>query len=113
VFFAKWMAHPAVRHQDAFEMGMTVETDPEHVPHFALIPIGRRPDACATRQRQPVTRERNLKAQIFISVKRKEVVYHREIAGWSAIAMCPRALIDGGEVVEHLVGPVYLVFEKA
>ena len=36
--------HPGLRHQDALEMRMAVKDDPEHVPHFALVPVGGRPD---------------------------------------------------------------------
>ena len=34
-----------VRHQDALQVRMPVEDDAEHVPHFALVPVRRRPEA--------------------------------------------------------------------
>ena len=94
-------------------MRMAIEDDPEHVPHFALVPIGGGPDVRDTRQRKPVFRQGYLDAYIFVPLKRKEMIDNRKIACRLAIAMYPHALIDGGEVVQHLVRPVDLFFEKA
>src|SRR3954468_18300701 len=44
VVLAPWMPFPVVGHQQAAQIGVTVEHDPEHVPHFALGPAGSRPD---------------------------------------------------------------------
>ena len=44
VLLTQRVAHPTLRHQEAFQMRMTVEDDPKHVEHFALIPIGGGPD---------------------------------------------------------------------
>ena len=41
---AQRMSDPALRHQNALQMRMPVKNDSEHVPHFALVPVGRRPD---------------------------------------------------------------------
>ena len=60
------------------------------------------------RQRKPVFRKRYLDAQIFVPVERKKMIDNREIARRLAIAMRSHALIDGGEVVEHLVRTVDL-----
>ena len=94
-------------------MRMTVEDDSEHVPHFALVPVGGGPDVRDAGQRKAVLRQGHLDAHIFVPVKGKEMIDDREIAGRLAVAMHPHALIDGGEVVQHLVGPIDLFFEKA
>jgi hypothetical protein len=92
---------------------MAVKDDPEHVPHFALIPIGSWPDVRDTPQRKPVFRQGYLDAHIFVPVKGKEMIDNCEIASRLALAMYPHAFIDGREVVQHLVRPVYFFFEEA
>src|ERR1700693_2143117 len=44
VIRAQRMSLPFVRHQDAPQIGMPFETDPEEVEIFALVPVGRGPD---------------------------------------------------------------------
>src|SRR5439155_2346057 len=44
VIFSQGMSLPAVRQQNALQIGMTIEADTEHVVHFALQPVCRRPD---------------------------------------------------------------------
>src|SRR3954464_9071796 len=45
VVLARGMPLPVVRHQDAAQVGMPVEVDPEHVVDFALAPVHRLPHA--------------------------------------------------------------------
>src|SRR5215813_6600409 len=94
-------------------MRMTVKDDTEHVPYFALVPIGGGPDIRDTRQRKPVLRKGYLDAHILVSIKRKQMIDNGKVARRLAIAMYFHTFIDGGEVVQHLVRPVYLFFEKA
>src|ERR1700722_5613280 len=92
---------------------MTVENDPEHIPYFAFIPVGGRPDVRDRGQRKPIFRKSYLDSHVFIALKGKQMVDHCEIARWLAIAIYPHPLINGGEVVEHLVRPVDLFLKKA
>ncbi len=64
-------------------------------------------------KREPVLRKSHLDAHIFVALEGKQMIDDRKIARRLALTMCPHALIDGGEVVEHLVWPVHLFFEKA
>src|SRR6185312_16590782 len=72
------MPFPVVVHEDAAEIGMAVEGDPEHVPRLTFEPVRRRPDADDARHGlsvadpdlQPYTR-RSL-------AQRKQVVADRE-----------------------------------
>ena len=41
------------------------------------------------------------------------MIDHGQIAGRLAITMCAHALVDRGEVVEHFVRLVYLLFQIA
>src|SRR5215211_4184573 len=45
IVLAERVAFPVVRHQDPQEIRVPFDRDPEHVPSFALVPVGRRPDA--------------------------------------------------------------------
>jgi len=45
VVFAQRVADEVVLEQDAAQVGMAAEDDPDHVPRLALVPVGRRPDA--------------------------------------------------------------------
>jgi hypothetical protein len=113
MLFAQRVAHPALRHQQAAEMWMSVKNDSEHVPHFALVPIGSGPDVRDARQRKPIFRKSYLNSHIFVPLKGKEMIDHCKIARRLAITMYPHALINGGEVIEHPVRTVYFFFEKA
>src|SRR5437763_14754657 len=44
VIFAQRMAFPTIGQQDAFQIGMSLEANPEHVIDFALQPVGCWPD---------------------------------------------------------------------
>ena len=62
---------------------------------------------------EPVFGKGYLDAQIFVALKRKQMIDNRKIARRLAIAMRPHALIDRREVVQHLVRPVDLFFQKS
>ncbi len=44
MLLAQRMALPGRRHENPRQVRMAVERDAEHVPHFALVPVGRRPE---------------------------------------------------------------------
>ena len=47
-----------------------------------------------------------LDADILVPLEREEMIDNSKIARRLAVAMLPHALIDGGEVIQHLVRPV-------
>src|SRR5215469_1334956 len=107
------MADPTLWQQQALQMRMPVKNNSEHVPHFALVPIGSGPDARYSRQGKAVFRQGYLDADIFVPLQRKEMIDNSKIARRLTVAMLPHALIDGGEVIQHLVRAVDIFFEKA
>src|SRR5579864_9096441 len=48
VVFAQGMSLPAIRQQNTFHVGMSIELDAEHVENFALQPVGGSPDGNGT-----------------------------------------------------------------
>src|SRR5215469_15570659 len=107
------MADPTLWQQQALQMRMPVKNNSEHVPHFALVPIGSGPDARYSRQGEAVFRQGYLDADIFVPLERKEMINIRKIARRLSVAMLTHALIDGREVIQHLVRTVDVFFEKA
>src|SRR5438552_2423269 len=107
------MSDPTLWHQQALQMRMPVKNNSEHVPHVALVPIGSGPDARYSGQRKAVFRQGYLDADIFVPLERKEMIDNRKIARRLTVAMLPHALIDGREVIQHLVRTVDILFEKA
>src|SRR5690348_13401014 len=107
------MSDPALWHQQASQMRMPVKNNSEHVPDFALVPIGRGPDAHYSRQGKAVFRQSYLDADICVPLERKEMIDNRKIARRLTVAMLPHTLIDGREVIQHLVRTVEIFFEKA
>ena len=69
-------------------MRMAVEDDAEHVPHFALVPVGGGPDvrdASAATGRS--SGKGDLDADVFVALERKQMIDDGEIARRLAIAM--------------------------
>jgi len=61
-------------------MRMTFENHSEHVPDFALVPVGRGPDTGDCRQRRSIALERHLDPYVAVAVEGKQVINHRVIA---------------------------------
>ena len=54
MILSQWMASPGLRHQNSGQVRMILEHDAEHVPDFALIPVGRWPDVGSSIQSEVV-----------------------------------------------------------
>src|SRR5262249_33295318 len=111
--FAQWMALPCRRHQDAPQMRMAVEDDAEHVPHLALVPVGRGPDAGDGVQRRALVRERHLDPHVLVALEGEQVIDDREVARGLVAAGGADALVNGREIVEEAIGPLRLCLEIA
>jgi hypothetical protein len=107
------MALPARRHQDATQVWVTVEADAEHVPDLALVPVGRRPEVRYGWQGWRIGDQRNLDANIGVSLIREEVIHDGEVA--RRLLRRPRAdpLVDRGEIVEHSIWLLDALFQVA
>ena len=88
---------PVLRHQDAAQVRMAVERDPEHVVDFALAPVQRLPHARQRRHARIGARHLDLHAQPLRDVavgrdaERYEVQHHLE-------ARLARQVVDAGDV---------------
>src|SRR5665213_20320 len=113
MILAQWVTSPGFRHQNPGQVRMILEHDAEHVPYFALIPVGRWPDTCSGVQRQAVTLYWYFDSDIFIAIEGQKMVDNREIAFGLALAILPGPFVNGGQVVKHPVRPWNFVFEMA
>ena len=110
---AQRVALPGRRHQYPLEVGMAVEGDAEHVPDLALVPVGGGPDIDDAGQRRLVAGERHLDADVVVTFVGKKVVDDREVARRLTFTVGAHTLVDGGQVVEHAVGPLRLRLEDS
>ena len=100
---AQRVARPGRGQQDSRQVRVSSEDDPEHVPHFALVPVRGRPEVGDRRERRVVLVERHLDAHVSISVIRQQVVHHGEIVRRTVAAIGADPLVDCRQVVEHAV----------
>src|SRR4029453_7532635 len=105
MLFAERVARPSLGHQNPFKVRVTVKSDPEHVPHFALVPVGGGPDIGNARQRKLVLRKGYLDAQIFVSIEGQKMIDNGEITRRRPIALRFHPFIDGGGVVHTFLRP--------
>lgn len=103
VVLAQRVAFPGGRHHDAAEVRVAGKVDAEHVPDFALVPVGVRPDTGHGRQVQVAFAERHLDHHIAVTLDRQQVVEHAEVGSWQAAALGAQALVDAVQVVQHAV----------
>src|SRR5690606_3979229 len=80
------------------------EMDTVHVPDFALVPVGVRPDGSDGGDVEIVLLERDLDHHIAVTLQRHQVVEHAEIGRWQALAMGAQALMHAMPVIQHHVG---------
>src|SRR5262249_55404099 len=67
MLFAQGMAGPRGWHEETTQMGMPRKGDAEHVPGFALVPVGCWPQVDHARQRGVLPIERDFEANIGIA----------------------------------------------
>ncbi len=102
MLLAQGMADPTRRHQNPAQERVTVYSDPEHVPDLPLVPVRVRPDIGDGRDRRVLPLQRRLQADVAVAPERQQVVDHAEIAVRLLGRLTSNALVDGGQVVEHL-----------
>jgi len=90
-FFAQGVAVEAFPHQDALEIGVTLEMDAHQVPGFAFLEVGSWPYAGQAGQRGIFTRRLGFEHKGRATVKVVGVVDHFQVVG---IALAQ--VIDGG-----------------
>ncbi|MCY1515733.1 hypothetical protein D9M68_503320 [compost metagenome] len=111
VVLAQRVTLPGRRHHDAGQVRVAGEGDAVHVPHFALVPVGVRPDAGGGRQVEVALGQGDLDHHVTITLQRHQVVEHAEVGGWQAAALGAQTLVDTVQVVEHHVGLGHLTEE--
>ncbi len=101
---AQRMALPRWGQEDAAQVRMAGEGDAEHVPGFALVPVGVGPEVGDGGNAGGVALQRHLDADVLVPVEGHEMVDEREVAGRLAVAMRAQALVDDGQVEQHPEG---------
>jgi len=103
VLLAQRVPSPGGRQQNTTEIGMTIKGHAKHVPGFALVPVGNRPDVGDARAMRRVALQRHLQANIAIEPERHEVVDHREISRGLSVAMLAQPLVDRKQIVQKRI----------
>ena len=104
VILAQRVALPGRRHENAAQVRVPVEGDPEHVPYFALVPVGVGPYAGGGGRAQIVVEQRDLEADLGNRRQAEQVIDHGEIRGRLVEPVLTYALVDRGQVEQHPVG---------
>ena len=113
VILAQRMAFPGRRHHDAAQIRVAVEHDAEHVPDFALVPVGVGPDAGRGRGGQVVVEQRYLEPDLGHRRQTQQVIDDREVAGRLIDAVLAHALVDRGEIEQHAVAWRGVLLQKS
>jgi len=91
---------------------MAVKPNPEHVPDFPLVPIGRGPEVSNGLVARILSLERHLETEVLVAVYREELINEGKVTcgltGWGGPA---DALIDGTQVEEQREGGPCLLLE--
>ncbi|KPY29270.1 Uncharacterized protein ALO52_05149 [Pseudomonas syringae pv. primulae] len=109
---AQRMAFPGRRHHDAGQVRVAREIDPEHVPHFTLVPVGVWPDTGDGRHAQVAFRQRYLEHDVAVTFYRHQVIEHSEVGARQSAAVSAQALVHAMQVVEHGIGLGHLTQER-
>ncbi|KPC00018.1 Uncharacterized protein AC506_1613 [Pseudomonas syringae pv. maculicola str. M6] len=98
---AQRVTFPGRRHHDAAQVRVAREVDTEHVPDFALVPVGIRPDAGDGRHAQVAFGQRHLDHHVAVSLDRQQVIENGEVGTRQAPAISAQTLVNAMQVVEH------------
>ena len=91
---AQRMTLPPRRHENPGSRRQAVEAHAEHVPDFALVPLGRREHARDRGQRGRLAQQGDLEPHVAVVLERQQVVDDREIApGWPSRCVRTRSSI--------------------
>ena len=107
---AQRMSLPGRRHDDALEMRMAFKDDAEHIPYFALVPIGRGPNITDSREGKAGFDQRNFETNILVAAKREQMIDNGKVAFGKAMPVGALALIDGRQVEQQCIGGIGLHF---
>ena len=72
------MSNPIIRHQDPFQVGMPLETDPHQVKALAFVPIRGRLHGRHGGYHRFISRQAHFQANTVSSLDRKQVIIHFE-----------------------------------
>ena len=104
------MSLPGRRHDDAPKMRMALKDDAEHVPYFALVPIGRGPHIADRREGQVGFDQRNFETNILVAVEREQMIDDGKFTVGKALPVSALALVDGRQVEQQCIGGNCLQF---
>ena len=84
---------------------MTFEVDAEHVPDFALVPVGVRPDTGHGRDAQVFFGQGHLDHHVAVTFQRHQVIEDGEVrTRWQALTLGAQTFVHTVQVIEHDVG---------
>ncbi len=110
MFLTQRVALPVGRCEDASQVRMPGEVDPEHVEYFALVPVGGRPGSRYRRYDKFVFAQGNLDAQVLVPIEADEVVEDGEVGIGLAAPRAAQTLVDRRDIKEQREsGPAFQV----
>ncbi|MCY1426696.1 hypothetical protein D9M71_425220 [compost metagenome] len=101
VVLAQRVAFPGRWHHDPGQVRVAGKVDAEHVPDFALVPVGVRPDAGHRWQAEVALGQGDLDHYVTITFERHQVVEHAEVGARQAAALGAQALVHAVQVIQH------------
>ena len=102
--FAQWMSSPSLRHQDSFQVRMTLKTMPNMSQTSRSYQFAAGQRSVAVSKGGWSLLSGNFDAEIFVPIKGQQMIHNGEVACRLALAMHPHPLVNGSEVVQHPVG---------
>ncbi len=101
IIFTQRVPFPGLRHHDARQVRVAIKGHAEHLPGFALVPVGVREDFGQRRQVQIVLRQRHLEHDVAVTFDRQKMVENGKIRGGQTGAVGTQTLIHAMQVIEH------------
>src|SRR5215472_7330526 len=113
VVLAQRMAGPGLGHENSHQVRMAPESNAEHVPNLALVPVGGWPDVGDAVWVRVFSFKWNFDTDVLVAVEGKQVINNGEITLGLGLAVFSWPLVNGSQVVEHPEGPRDFVLEIA
>src|SRR5215469_2868567 len=105
VVLAQRMAGPGLGHENSHQVRMAPESNAEHVPNLALVPVGGWPDVGDAVWVRVFSFKWNFDTDVLVAVEGKQVINNGEITLGLGLAVFSWPLVNGSQVVEHPEGP--------
>src|SRR6266852_2538355 len=101
IILAQWVTFPVVRHQDAAQIGMAIEANPEEIEDFPLEPIGAGPDGNERIHNSITGGEAYLQTQALAAGNRNQLIVDLE-------TRLERVAVDAGGVAQQIKPEIFV-----